>query len=109
MLSFLSPYELNEILEKESRPVLTACLKENSTSHTQRDVLEHISQIYGEKLKICLLEADFLELMEEKFDIHGTPAFVFCFQGKKREVLLGHIETEDMRAFIKRNLEMSGN
>ncbi len=103
MLSFVSPHEMNEILNKDDRPVLAACLKK-STSESQKEVLEHISNIYGKTLKICLLDAEHIRVMKEKFDIHGFPAFVFCLRGKKKEVLLGHTKTEEMIAFIQCNL-----
>ena len=100
---FISPAEFYPVLKKETYPVLLACLNRKSDFTNHKDILKEISELYSKKLRIYILDEEYLNLMT-KFDIHGTPAFVFLYKGEKKGSFLGQIEPEDIKSFITDNL-----
>jgi len=101
MIPFVNPHSLNEYLEEEEQPVLLACIEKDRDFLKHRNILEDISQMYAGKLRVCLLSGEYMNLMNKKFEIYGTPAFVVCHRGKRKSMLLGKTDMDEMKSFVQ--------
>jgi thioredoxin-like negative regulator of GroEL len=104
MQKFIYPEKLNAILASKNGPLLLVFLDKNSTFFNQQQTLEELFDVFGDKLPIALLDIEYQNTVTEKFKVHGFPAFIFCEQGKKKDVLLGTPDSEILREFVIRNL-----
>ena len=60
--------------------------------------------LFEERLRIALLDMEYQNTVTEQFEVHGFPAFIFCEQGKKKDVLLGTPDFDVLREFVENNL-----
>jgi hypothetical protein len=107
MQRFINPEELNTLMAMESGPFLLVFLDKKSSFFNQQQTLENMSSLFAEKLRIMLLDIEYQSVVTEKFKVHGFPAFIFCEQGKKKDVLLGTPDPEMLRKFVVKNLSDS--
>jgi thioredoxin-like negative regulator of GroEL len=104
MQGFIVPEELNTLLATENAPFLLVFLDKKSSFSDQQQTLEELLNHFGKRLRIALLDIEYQNTVTEKFKVHGFPAFIFCEQGKKKDVLLGTPDAEILREFVIRNL-----
>ncbi len=105
MQRFINPEELNTLLATENGPLLLILLDKKNAFFNQQQTLKELSNLFGEKLRIMLLDIEYQSVVTEKFKVHGFPAFIFCEQGKKKDVLLGTPDPDVLREFIVNNLK----
>ncbi len=102
---FINPEELNTLLATENGPLLLILLDKKNAFFNQQQTLTELSNFFGEKLRIMLLDIEYQSVVTEKFKVHGFPAFIFCEQGKKKDVLLGTPDSDVLREFVVNNLK----
>jgi hypothetical protein len=102
---FINPEELNTLLAKENCQFLLVFLDKKNAFFKQQQMLTELSSIFGEKLRIMLLDIEYQSIVTEKFKVHGFPAFIFCEQGKRKDVLLGTPDPDVLREFVVKNLK----
>ncbi len=102
---FINPEELNTLLAKENSPFLLVFLDKKIAFFNQQKTLTELSSLFGEKIQIMLLDIEYQSVVTEKFKVHGVPAFIFCEQGKKKDVLLGTPDSDVLREFVVNNLK----
>lgn len=91
---------------QERQPVLLLCMFWNSGFHKQMGIIERISNIYEEELKVCLLEEEFIGAFRQRFGVIGTPTFLIFVAGSEKERLLGHADQESLANFLSRTLPL---
>jgi hypothetical protein len=104
MQEFINPEKLGTLLATENSPVLLVLIDKNSATFSQRQIMGELLNFSEEKLRIALLDMEYQNTVTEKFEVHGFPAFIFCDQGKKKDVLLGTPDSEVLREFVESNL-----
>ena len=104
MQKCINPEELNTLLATEKGPILLVFLNKKNAFFNQQQTLEELSSLFGEKLRIMLLDIEYQNVVTGKLKVHGFPAFIFCEQGKKKNVLLGTPDPDVLREFIVQNL-----
>ena len=104
MQIFINPEELNIFLAKENSPLLLVFLDKKNAFINQHQTLAELFNLFGEKLRIKLLDIEYQSIVTEKFKVHGFPAFIFCEQGKRKDVLLGTPDLDMLREFVVNNL-----
>lgn len=104
MQRFINPEDLTTILAKDNGPFLLAFLDKKNTFPNQRQTLEELVSLYGARLRVMLLGNEYQKVVTEKFRIHGFPAFIFCEQGKRKDIFLGVPAPGMLREFVVRNL-----
>jgi hypothetical protein len=104
MQRFTYPEELNTLLAMENGPLLLVFLDKESTFFKQQKTLAALFNLFEERLRIMLLDIEYQNVVIEKFKVHGFPAFIFCEQGKKKDVLLGTPDPDVLREFVANNL-----
>ena len=97
-------YNFEAEVIRERRPVFLACFDLNTKFEKRKEVINSISKIYGEALKICLLEEEFIGAFKERFNIHGTPTFLIFLEGKEKDRMLGQADQETLKSFIAQSL-----
>ena len=104
MQGFIDPEELSALLGIKNEPLLLVFLDKNSAFFNQQQVLKELLDLFEEKLRIALLDIQYQNTVTDKFKVHGVPAFIFCDQGKKKNVILGIPDPESLREFLENNL-----
>ena len=104
MQRFINPEDLTTLLAKENDPFLLVFLDKKNAFPNQQQTLEELAFLFGARLRIMLLGSEYQKAVTEKFRIHGFPAFIFCEEGKKKDVLLGTPDPELLREFVVKNL-----
>lgn len=104
MQEFINPEELSTILAKDNGPVLLILLDRKISFSNQRQALLELFNLVGERHRIMLLDIEYQNTVTEKFRVHGSPAFIYCEQGKMKDVLLGTPDPEMLREFVTKNL-----
>ena len=94
----------NEVL-KEKIPVLVLCMHQDPEFHTQVEIVERIKdEIYGDGLKICLLEEESVGVFKAKYNVGGTPTFLVFSNGKEIARILGQTEPAILKEFLFQTL-----
>ena len=101
---FINPEELNTLLAKENGPLLLVFLDKKNAFINQQKTLAELFNLFAKILPIKLLDIEYQSVVTEKFKVHGFPAFIFCEQGKRRDVLLGTPDPDVLREFVVNNL-----
>ena len=104
MQKFINPEELNTLLAMEKGPFLLVLLDKKSAYFKQQKTLAALFNLFGERLRIMLLDIEYQNVVTKKFKVHGIPAFIFCEQGKRKDVLLGTPDPDVLREFVANNL-----
>jgi len=104
MQRFINPKELNTLLAVENGPFLLVLLDKKSALFKQQKTLAALFNLFEERLRIMLLDIEYQNVVTEKFKVHGFPAFIFCEQGKKKDVLLGTPDPDVLQEFVANNL-----
>ena len=105
MQKFINPEELNTLLDTEKGPILLIFLDKKNAFFNQQQTLKELYDTFEEKLRIILLDIEYQNIVTEKFKVYGSPAFIFCKQGKRKDVLLGKPDPGVLREFIVNNLK----
>jgi hypothetical protein len=92
-----------EVLE-ESSPVLVLCMLRDSEFQEQIEIISRTCNSYGENLKICLIEEEFIETLKENFDVEGTPTLLIFTGGLEKGRMLGQAEQKSLEDFLSRTL-----
>lgn len=90
-----------EIL-KERRPVLLTCVRGEAGYKEQMEIVEGVSRAYVDKVKVCLLDEDFMRAFQEKLGVKGTPTFLVFRGGIEVGRMLGQASQESLKAFLVR-------
>jgi thioredoxin-like negative regulator of GroEL len=107
MQRFINPEELNTLLDTHNGPLLLIFLNKIESFSGQQQTLEELFNLFDKKLEIAFMDIEYQNSVSEKFAVHGFPAFIFCKQGKKKDVLLGTPESGVLSAFVVKNLSQS--
>jgi len=94
---------VREVLE-ERRPVLVLCMLRDSEFQEQIAIIEGTCRSYGERLKACLIEEEFIGAFKEKFNVKGTPTFMIFIGGTEEGRNLGQAEEKIFKDFVSRTL-----
>lgn len=86
------------------KPVFLACFDRNAKFEKRKEIINSISKLYGEALKVCLLEEEFFGAFKDRFNIHGTPTFFIFLEGKEKDRMLGQADQETLKSFIAQSL-----
>ena len=100
MQKFINPEEMKMLLTGKNDPLLLVFLDKKRNFFNQQQTLEELSTHFVKRLRIMLLDVEYQSIVTEKFNIHGSPAFIFCEQGKRKDVLLGTPDPKMLRKFL---------
>ena len=104
MQRFINPEELNTLLDGGGSPLLLIFLDKENAFSNQQQTLKDLSRLIAGRLRTIMLDVEYQSVVTEKFKVHGFPAFIFCEQGKRKDVLLGTPDPDVLREFVVNNL-----
>jgi thioredoxin-related protein len=67
-------------------------------------MLEHVSKVFGQRLKVCLLHEEIPATLRNIYGIEGTPTYLIVDKNKVVDQLLGQVDLETLTRFIERTL-----
>jgi hypothetical protein len=88
----------------EQRPLLLACLHESPEFDQQAGALDGLSRVFGDALKVCLLDPDCIDTFSHVLQISGTPTFLIFRDGHEKGRLLGLADGGRLAAFVVKAL-----
>lgn len=89
---------------KENRAVLLLCMYRDTEFQKQVEIIEALHNSYGEGLKTCVLEEEFVEVFMERYSIKGTPTFLIFVGGREKGRMLGQASPETLRDLVLQTL-----
>lgn len=90
---------------KENVPVLVLCMHRDLDFPGQIEVVERITaKMYGNRLKLLLLEEDSVEVFRKNYGVSGTPTFLIFSDGREMNRLLGQVDPRTLEEFLSRTL-----
>jgi hypothetical protein len=92
-----------EVLEAR-RPVLVVCTHYGPEIEDQMRTAEDVARRFGRRLKLCLVEEDFLETAKRHFQVRGTPTYLMMRGGVERGRLLGIADAAVLNDFVSQHL-----
>lgn len=88
----------SEILS-EKRPVLLAYIRRDYEYKNQIEILKSVSNKYGDAIKVCLLDENFVRAYKN-LEIKGDPTFIGFYEGNEKGRILGKADTETLISFV---------
>lgn len=86
---------------KEKLPVLLLCMHRDSDFYEQIEIVKRTTAVTcGDRVKLCLLEEDFVGVFKEKYGVAGTPTFLIFNGGREVSRLLGQVVPEVFQEFL---------
>lgn len=107
MLIRVALHTVETELNEGSVPVLLACLHPNADITAQAEVLEHVSKVFDQRLKVCLLCEEIPAAFGNIYGIEGTPTYLIVKKNKVVDRLLGQVDPKTLTGFIQRTLLLS--
>ena len=93
-----------EVLQ-ERKPVLILCMHRDPDFLVQIEVVERITaKMYGNRLKLRLLEEDSVEVFRKNYGVSGTPTFLIFSGGREMNRLLGQVDPRTLEEFLSQTL-----
>lgn len=97
-----------DTVEKElntgTTPVLLACLHPDADISSQAELLEKVSKLFGDQVKVCLLCEVFTGAFGQTYGIEGTPTYLFLRQNTEIDRVLGQVDLNTLTTYIYRTL-----
>jgi hypothetical protein len=93
----------SEVLAK-TIPVLVLCMPRKTAFQGQLGILDEIYKHYGNRLKMCLIEDEFIDTFKKEFNVIGTPTFIIFLDGVEEARMLGQLEKKTLEDFLLRIL-----
>lgn len=84
----------------EKRPILLMCMPIDYDFGHQVDLLKRISALYGEHLKVGLLDEACICRFKRKYNVRGTPTFIVLREGEEQDRSLGLADEQMLMALI---------
>ena len=104
-IRFVGMEDFEREVLKEKRPVLVLCMHRDQDFNVQIELIERVTdRSYGERMSLCLLEQDSIEVFKENYRVSGTPTFLLFSEGKEVNRFLGMVETHTFEDFLSRTL-----
>ncbi|MBI9076591.1 MAG: thioredoxin family protein [Desulfatibacillum sp.] len=97
--------ELKPIMFSQHAPYLMACVVKNEIFREQMDAIEGVARQFENTLGTLVISGELVGCFCKKFNVKGTPTFLFFMNGKERDRILGCISRESLTEFVARNLQ----
>lgn len=101
----LNPEELKVIMLRQDMPFLMVCILRNETFHEQMDIIKSVIDQFDGLLSAYVISEELIASFCKKYNVKGTPTFLFYLNGKERDRILGCTNQESLAEFVARNLQ----
>ena len=91
-------------LNTSTTPVLLACLHPEADISSQAELLEQVSKLFGDQVKVCLLCEAFTGAFGQTYGIEGTPTYLLFKQNTEIDRVLGQVDLNTLTAYLSRTL-----
>jgi hypothetical protein len=91
-------------LNTSTTPVLLACLHPDADISSQAELLDQVSKLFGDQVKVCLLCEAFIGAFGQTYGIEGTPTYLLIKQNTVLDRVLGQVDVNTLTAYLSRTL-----
>jgi hypothetical protein len=102
MLMRVTLHTVGRELSNNTFPILLACIHPNTAIKPQVEMLEYLSKVFGQRLKVCLLCEKISAVMRDTYGIEGTPTYLLVKEHTVIDRLLGQVDRETLTGFVSR-------
>jgi len=95
---------LNEVINSDKPVLLDFWASWCGPCRVLSPIIEEISIMYGEKLKVGKINVDEEENLANKFNINSIPSVFILKNGKVVNSFLGYRPLEDVKKFVEDNI-----
>jgi hypothetical protein len=91
-------------LNTSTTPVLLACLHPDADISSQVELLDQVSKLFGDQMKVYLLCEAFTGAFGQTYRIEGTPTYLLFKQNTVLDRILGQVDVNTLTAYLSRTL-----
>jgi hypothetical protein len=91
-------------LKTSATPVLLACLHPDADIRSQVELLEQVSKLFEDQVKVCLLCEAFTGAFGQTYRIEGTPTYLLLKQNTVLDRVLGQVDLNTLTAYLSRTV-----
>ncbi len=92
----------DQMMLNSSIPVLVVCLRNNEACQEQLNIIESVAARYHNKITGYVVAEELVPQFCQRFNVKGTPTFLFLLQGREMDRMLGSTDRESLSDFIDR-------
>jgi len=96
----IGPKEFDQELTQTPGPVLLACLSAGPADGEQLQGLARLERALGDKVKVYLLDEQYLEFFRARYSVEGMPTFLLFQHGREKDRLLGRQSASVLESFV---------
>lgn len=100
-----SSNELSKLMECDEVPLLMVCMTNNETYYEQIEIVRSVSDTFSDSLRICMVAEEFVASVCRKYEVKGTPTFIFFTQGNEADRILGFTDKDTLINRVNRNIK----
>lgn len=104
MVKTLGPQAFDIELQGSGSPMLVAFLKRNERFSLQASALERVERSHEGRVRCFLFNPDYLDTAMERFEVKGTPTFLFIDRGREMSRLIGESDGETLDEFVRNSI-----
>ena len=93
------------VLEEEGEPVILACIRNDVNLKENLAVLDTVAAYVGPSIRVCYATEELFSMIENRYQVTGTPTFLIIKQGKLLDSLLGKTTAQNLMHFLKNTLK----
>jgi thioredoxin-like negative regulator of GroEL len=94
---------IQQVLQAK-RMVLVLCTLKNDPFAEQKEVIDFVFNAYGDHVKVCLLDEEFIPQFCQEYNVKGTPTFLFFSEGKEIDRILGCADCRTISKYLARHI-----
>ena len=104
MLLHMEPHRLDVEIEGGAKSIVVAFLRRNERFGEQKAALERACADASPNVVCCLYDLDYFEAAVKKYQVWGTPTFLFFQGGRERQRVIGEMDDEGFVDFIAKGI-----
>lgn len=96
----IQPENFEQEVKAEKKPLLVLCMPQDDQFPQQMKIVEEIAVRHGPKLKVGLVQEDYIETFKQNYGFWGTPTFLILVEGQEKGRMLGLADQEMLTDLI---------
>ena len=97
--------DLAQVLEHSASLLILVCKTNYETFHEQLEIIREVGHVFHQTLKVGLVAEEFAASFCGRYDVKGTPTFLFFMGGVEQDRILGFMDRESLIARVNMTME----
>lgn len=100
LVFLIQPENFEQEVMAEKKPLLILCMPQDDQFLQQLKVIEEIAARHSPKIKVGLVQEEYLETFKQNYGFLGTPTFLILVEGQEKGRMLGLADQESLTDLI---------